>query len=94
MQKMEPFADLMAQSPFVQKVQTAALAEGEARGSLKMRKTDILSIVKMRFPRLIKMARQKVNEITDLKTLEELFNKLVMAADAQAARLILEDLIN
>ena len=100
MQKMEPFADLMAESPVVQKVLAAAMAEGEAKGEVKGRaegrietlQDAILKIVKARFPRLTKVARQYVREVTKLEELDELFNALLIAADEQAALLAFVDL--
>ena len=96
MQKMRPFVDLMAESPYMQKARAEGIAkgdaEGEKRGRTEMLQDNILKIVKMRFPYLTKMARQKIWQVTELDKLDELFNALFLAADAQAVRLIFEEL--
>jgi hypothetical protein len=92
MQKMEQFTDLMAESPFVQKQRAAGkeegLIEGKEQGRIEMLQNNILKIVKARFPRCTKIARQKVRGISELSALDNLFNSLLVATDTQAARLI------
>ena len=104
MQKMGPYVDLLEESPYMQKARAEGEAEGEARGKvegkaegkaegrMEMLQDNILKIVRARFPRLTKVARQKVRKVTELEELDELFNELLVAADERAARLAFEDL--
>jgi len=116
LQKMDQFADLMAQSPFVQKQSAKARmegkeqgilegraigkelgkaegkAEGKVEGQIGMLQSNILKIVYTRFPQLTETAQEKVCQLSNLKTLDDLFNKLLVATDNEAARLILDAL--
>src|SRR5438876_6220176 len=82
--------DIVQQTPLYQSWTRKALEEGEQRGLEKgklegMRQT-LVSIVRVRFPRLVSLAKTQVAQINDPEALDDLIVKISTTSKAQKAR--------
>lgn len=82
--------DIVQQTPLYQSWTRKALEEGRKEGLEKgkvegMRQT-LVSIVRVRFPRLVSLAKTQVAQINDPGALDDLIVKISTASKAQEAR--------
>jgi hypothetical protein len=69
------------ESPIIQQTKATGKAEGLREG--------IVDAIKLRFPHLTDLARQKVNQINDPQKLHNLFVQLFAAPDEASVRSLL-----
>jgi predicted transposase YdaD len=94
--RLDMFEQLLEQNDFVQKQRALGEARGEARGKaegeLQALRGVLLNIVQTRFPKLVEVARKRVDQTGQAATLNQLISSLVIAPDEGHARLLLETL--
>ncbi|HLZ62086.1 MAG TPA: hypothetical protein VKR06_34505 [Ktedonosporobacter sp.] len=58
---------------------------GVEEGEIKRARWDVLRIVQMRFPGILQQVQERVELVSDLSQLGELFDQFVVASDEAAA---------
>ena len=85
--------DIVQQTPLYQSWTRKALEEGRKEGreegKLEGMRQTLVSIVRVRFPRLVSLAKTKVVQIDDSGALDDLIVKLSTVSKAQEARRVL-----
>jgi hypothetical protein len=79
------FEELLDDDPYLRERDERA----EARGAVQALQKTTVNIVKRRFPELVKLAEQRVAQITSSDVLEELVGMLSTAPDENTARFLL-----
>lgn len=79
------FDNLWDESPMTQKIEEESQAEGFTRGKLYEARRVLVNIVKLRFPSLADLARQKVAEMSKVGAIELLIEQVVRADDESLA---------
>ena len=79
------YNSLWDQSPIIQKMKAASEVEGEIKAFQK----GVIDIVQARFPLLADLARQRVAQMNDEKSLRGLLVQISTAPDEASARLLL-----
>jgi hypothetical protein len=92
-ERLSMYDDLMENDPEMkrlrEKYKSEGLAEGLAEGEIKALRKTILTVVKTRFPSLVKQAQQRVAHIADVDDLTALFEQIMTASDEASARAFL-----
>lgn len=90
--KLSMYDSLWEEHPKVKQIKAAAKAEIKAariEAELQLRREDIVTAVKIRFPALTESAQAYVQRIDKLDVLRYLFERILAASDEAEARIIL-----
>ncbi len=96
--KMENFASLLDENPFVQQRKAEGREEGRAEGREEGRaeglaeglQKALVTVVEGRFPPLVELAQQRVTRVTKPDALNLVIKGIVTAPDEATARLLLD----
>jgi hypothetical protein len=92
-ERLDMWENLLEQDPYIKKKTAQAQAkgreEGREEGRIEASRDSVVNVIRVRFPRLAKAARQRVQNIEKLDDLTELHNQLLSAPDETIARKLL-----
>jgi flagellar biosynthesis/type III secretory pathway protein FliH len=104
MERLTMFSSLFDEDPFIQQKKAEGLAkglaeglarglaEGEAKGEVKGLQKAVVTSIKVWFPPLTELARQRVSRITKPDALDLLFEQITAAPDEATVRFLLDTL--
>ncbi len=92
-ERLDMYDDLMERDPKMMRIRAESEAKGEAKGETKGEvkglRTAVVTAVKLRFPTLVELARQKAIKIEVPNELNVFLNEVVNATDENTLRLLL-----
>jgi hypothetical protein len=83
------YNNLWDQSPIIQRMKAASEAVGEAKGEIKGLRKALINVVRIRFPRLTELARERAEQITDAEKLNTMIEQILTAPDEENAHVLL-----
>ena len=89
-ERLNMWDDLMEKDPKMRKIRTESEAKGRNEGQTEALRKVIITTVRVHFPGLTELARQRVAHISKPEKLNLLFDQIVIAPDEDAVRLLLD----
>ncbi len=91
-EQLSMYNNWLDEDPYIQQKKAEGKAEGLAEGEAKGLQQAVVTIVKVRFPPLTDLARQKVKRIKQPEKLDLLLEQVTAAPDEATARWLLSSI--
>ena len=88
-ERLNMWDDLMEKDPKMRKIRRESEAKGRTEGLTEGLRKAIITTVRVRFPGLAELARQRVAQIDKPEKLDLLFDQIAVAPDEDAVRSLL-----
>ena len=89
-ERLNMWDDLMEKDPKMRKIRRESEAKGRTEGLTEGLRKAIITTVRVRFPGLTELARQRVTQINKPEKLDLLFDQIAVAPDEDAVRSLLD----